>query len=409
MSLPASNVRSRREVLFGLGATMGTVAFNSLLKAGETKAAGPHHAAKAKHCIFLYMEGGPSHIDTFDPKPKLDKLDGQSFKRNGRLLSSMASGARRYVRSPFGFRQVGESGLRMCDRFVHLAEVADELCVYCGGQAESINHPTANLHMNTGSRFGGDPAVGTWVTYGLGTENADLPAFVVLPDVYFPQAGSSNWSNGFLPAQLQGTPLRAKGSPILDLHPPQHMTREMERQNLDLLADLESAHRDRHPDHEVLAARMHNYELAYRMQTEVPGIIDIEGEPESVRELYGIGEKGTDAFGRRCLLARRLVEKGVRFVQAYSVGWDSHDDIINNHGNLIYSVDKPIAGLIKDLRQRDLLDETLIVWCGEFGRSPDNQAKRGLKNWRARSQCHGDGHVVCRWRCAGRSNSRRDG
>ncbi len=374
---------NRREALYGLGATLGTVAFNSILRAEQAKEPPekqPHHPAKAKHCIFLYMEGGPSHIDTFDPKPKLAELDGGYFERKGRLLSAMASGKRRYVGSPFKFRQAGESGLWMCNRFEHLADVADEMCVYRGGQAESINHPTANLHMNTGNRFGGDPAVGAWVSYGLGTENQDLPSFVVLPDAYYPQAGAANWSNGFLPAQLQGTPLRSKGSPILDLHPPQHMTREMERKNLDLLAELERGHRDRHPDHKVLAARMHNYELAFRMQTQVPDIIDLDNEPEHVRELYGIGEPKTDAFGRRCMLARRLVEKGVRFVQAYSVGWDSHDDLLNNHGNLIKSVDKPIAGLIKDLKQRDLLKETLIIWCGEFGRSPDNQAHRGKKN-----------------------------
>jgi len=383
IELPFTN---RRNVLYGLGATMGTVALNSLLhggQRGEQKrpgGAGPHHVARAKNCIFLYMEGGPSHIDTFDPKPRLAELDGQFFQRKGRLLSAMASGKRRYVKSPFGFRQAGQAGHWICDRFEHLAGVADELCIYRGGQAESINHPTANLHMNTGNRFGGDPAVGSWVTHGLGAGNQNLPAFVVLPDVYYPQAGPANWSNGFLPAELQGTPLRAKGSPILDLHPPQHMTRRMERRNLDLLSDLEKSHRERHPDHEVLEARLHNYELAFRMQTEVPGLIDLGGEPEQVRRLYGIGEKHTDAFGRRCLLARRLVEKGVRFVQAYSVGWDSHDDLVNNHGNLIRSVDKPIAGLIRDLRDRDLLRETLIIWCGEFGRSPDNQAHRGRQN-----------------------------
>ncbi|MCR9119739.1 MAG: DUF1501 domain-containing protein, partial [bacterium] len=380
---------TRRNALFGLGATMGTVAFNAMLRGDELRGEEPsersnplapkkpHHAAKAKRCIFLYMAGGPSHIDTFDPKPELTKRDGEEFKQTGKLLSAMASGNRRFVGSPFSFRQAGESGLWMCDRFKHLARVADELCVYRGGQAQSVNHPTANLHMNTGNRFGGDPGVGSWVSYGLGSENQDLPSFVVLPDLYYPQAGAANWSNGFLPAHFQGTPLRAAGSPILDLHPPQHMTREMERSNLDLLAQLETNHRDRHPDHDVLAARMHSYELAFRMQRQVPELLDIAGEPAHVQKLYGIGETRTDGFGRRLLLARRLIEKGVRFVQAYSVGWDSHDDLITAHGNRIATVDQPIAGLIQDLKQRDLLKDTLIVWCGEFGRSPDNSIKRG--------------------------------
>ena len=377
---------TRREAMFGLGATLGTAAFNAMLDADDepSQAASsplveknPHHPAKAKHCILLYMAGGPSHIDTFDPKPELTKRDGGEFKQSGKLLSAMASGNRRYVGSPFKFRKTGESGLWMCDRFQHLASVADELCIYRGGQAQSVNHPTANLHMNTGNRFGGDPGIGSWVSYGLGTENQDLPSFVVLPDVYFPQAGAANWSNGFLPAHFQGTTLRPQGSPILDLHPPQHMTREMERHNLDLLGVLEKSHRERHPQHEVLAARMHNYELAFRMQTQVPELLDLSGEPKHIRKLYGIDESPTDSFGRRMLLARRLVEKGVRFVQAYSVGWDSHDDLVTAHGNRIKTIDKPIAGLIRDLRQRDLLDETLIIWCGEFGRSPDNSVKRG--------------------------------
>lgn len=377
---------NRRQLLYGLGSTLGTVAFNAMLQAENTSVKPspsplaerkPHHVAKAKHCIFLYMAGGPSHIDTFDPKPELTRKDGQEFQQSGELLSAMASGKRRYVGTPFKFGQVGESGHWMCDRFQHLADVADEMCLYHGGQAQSVNHPTANLHMNTGNRFGGDPGVGAWVSYGLGTENQDLPSFVVLPDVYYPQAGSANWTNGFLPAHHQGTPLRAQGSPILDLHPPQHMTREMERLNLDFLGELEKRHREARPENNILAARMHNYELAFRMQAKVPELLNIKNEPDHVQKLYGIGETQTDAFGRRLLLARRLVENGVRFVQAFSVGWDSHDDLVTAHGNRIASVDKPIAGLIKDLKQRDLLKETLIVWCGEFGRSPDNSVKRG--------------------------------
>ncbi|MEM7231310.1 MAG: DUF1501 domain-containing protein [Planctomycetota bacterium] len=376
---------TRRDMLYGLGATLGTVAFNAMLRAEEKSTEkrpltpkAPHYQVPAKHCIFLYLEGGPSHIDTFDPKPKLTKLDGKQFKSSGKQLSAMASGKRRYVGTPFEFEQHGESGLWLCNRFDHLSKVADELCVYRGCQAESINHPTANLHMNTGNRFGGDPGIGAWAGYGLGTINQDLPGFVVLPDVYFPQAGSSNWSNGFLPAHYQATPLRPKGSPILDLERPQHMTREMERKNLDLLAELEKSHRARHPEHEVLEARFDSYELAFRMQANVPGLIDIENEPERVRDAYGIGKRGfDDGFARRCLLARKLVEAGVRFVQAYSVGWDSHDDLKRAHGSRIRTVDQPIAALIRDLKERSLLDETLIVACGEFGRSPDNGSNRG--------------------------------
>ncbi|MFH5802634.1 DUF1501 domain-containing protein [Alienimonas sp. DA493] len=388
--LPHRRPVARRDALFGLGAGLGALAFTSLL-GRDGRAAGPagdpaagplapkpaHHAAKAKRCIFLYMEGGPSHIDTFDPKPKLTELDGQEFRQAGKLLSGMSSGKRRYVGSPYSFRRHGQSGLWMCDRFEHLAGVADELCVYRGCHAESVNHPTANLHMNTGNRFGGDPAVGAWATYGLGSENENLPGFVILPDVYYPQAGSANWSNGFLPAHYQGTALRAQGSPILDLHPPAHMTAASERRSLDLLATLERNHAADHPQHGALAARMHNYELAFRMQAEVPDLLDVGSEPEHVRRLYGIGEGPDDGFARRCLLARRLVERGVRFVQAYAVGWDSHDDLERAHGARIRAVDRPVAGLIRDLKQRDLLKDTLVVLCGEFGRSPDNSTGRG--------------------------------
>jgi len=371
----------RRDFLFGLGATLGTTAFNAMLRAEEMKnplaPKTAHLSAKAKHCIFLYMAGGPSHLDTFDPKPKLTELNGQLYRNNDKLASNMARGERRFVGSPFDFRQVGKSGLWMCDRWKHLPGVADDLCIYRGCQGESVNHPTANLHMNTGNRFGGDPGIGSWVSYGLGTENANLPSFVVLPGAYYPQGGSANWTNGYLPAHHQGTPLRSKGSPILDLYPPKGVTREMERRNLDLLAQFEKDHALVHPEYKSLAARMHNYELMFRMQSEVPGMLDLDGEDEKTKEMYGIGDSVTDSFGRRCLLARRLVEKGVRFVQAYSVGWDSHDDLRNAHTARINAVDKPIAGLIQDLKNRNLLNDTLIVWCGEFGRSPDNAAKRG--------------------------------
>ncbi len=233
--------------------------------------------------------------------------------------------------------------------------------------------------MNTGNRFGGDPAVGAWTTFGLGTENQNLPAFVVLPERAFPQGGSGNWSNGFLPAYYQGTTLRSVGSPILDLDPPPGVTRDVQRANLDLLAQLNQRDADRHAHDDSIRARMASYELAFRMQTEVPEILNIDGEKEKVRSLYGIGEPETDNFGRRCLLARRLVESGVRFVQIYATGWDSHDYLERSHAARIRTVDKPIAGLLKDLKRRGLLDETLIIWAGEFGRSADNGIRGGVQ------------------------------
>ena len=371
---------SRRSLLYSLGATLGSVAFTDLLakeSAGPLAPKTPHLAPRAKACIFLVMEGGPSHIDTFDPKPKLEELHMKLFKREGEQFSPMSSGERYYVQSPYGFRKVGQSGIDMCEHFVHLPEVADELCVYKGCQSESVDHPTALYHMNTGNKFGGDPAVGSWVTYGLGSENQDLPGYMVLAEAGFPQGGSGNWTNGFLPAYYQGTPLRAEGSPILDIHPPAWKTREHQRKNLDVLAELNRTHMAGHPGHDELAARMANYELAYRMQTEVPGVIDIESEPESIKEMYGLECKETGQFARRCLLARRMIEKGVRFVQIFSGGWDSHDYLERSHKARIYSIDKPVTALIKDLRQRGLLDDTLIVWLGEFGRSPDNHHRGG--------------------------------
>ena len=374
---------NRREFLYGVNGGLGALAFHSLLRSdamakGPLAPKKPHlPEAKAKRCIYLYMAGGPSHIDTFDPKPKLADLHLQKFKRSSKFLSAMGSGDRYYVQSPFQFKKAGKAGIEMCEHWKHLASVADDLCVYRGCQAESINHPTANYHMNTGNRFGGDPAIGAWVSYGLGSENQDLPGFVVLPEVAYPQGGAANWSNGYLPPHYQGTPLRAQGSPILDLHPPKGVTREMQRSHLDLIGTLNKEHATKHPDHDELKARMESYELAFRMQMEVPGILDLNKETKKTREAYGLDDKRTADFGRRCLLARRLLEKGVRFVQVYTAGWDSHDYIAKAHSERIRSVDKPMAALINDLKERGLLDETLVVWGGEFGRTPDNGKRAG--------------------------------
>lgn len=374
---------SRRQMLYGLGASLGSVAFSSLVASESAQVAAeplapkqPMLRARAKNVIMLFMEGGPGHMDTFDPKSKLSEL----HKAESKLAYGQESGYKFYVGSPFGFNKVGETGIELCDQWKYLAdpEVANELCNYRGCQAESLNHPEALYHMNTGSRLGADPALGAWATYGLGTLNQNLPGYVVMTELAFPQGGARNWSNGFLPAYYQGTRLRTEGSPILDLQSQPFKSREHQRRALDELAFLNDQHAARHPEQRDLAARMETYELAYRMQMEVPDVLDIQSEPQSVRDLYGLDEKDTVAFGRQCLLARRMVEKGVRFVQIFSGGWDSHDYLERAHTERIRSVDKPMAGLIRDLKQRGMLNDTLVIWTGEFGRTPDNNKRGGV-------------------------------
>ena len=371
----------RRDFLFGLGSSLGALALTDLC-AGDTTSNGrlplgrTAHPPRAKAVIMLFMEGGPSQVDTFDPKPKLTQLHlSESTRTRG-----LATGKRFYVGSPFKSRRVGESGIEMSDRWKFLADpaVADELCVYRGCQASSLNHPEALLHMNTGSRLGSDPGIGSWLNYGLGSENRNLPGYVVMTELALPQAGPANWTNGFLPAQFQGTRLRSTGSPILDLDPPRYKSRAHQRRALDQLAILNTRHAKQHPEHAELQARMASYELAYRMQMAVPGIVDIDKEPRHLQQAYGLERKETAAFGRQCLMARRLVEQGVRFVQIFSGGWDSHDYLERGHSSRIASVDQPIAALVKDLRARGLLDDTLVVWTGEFGRTPDNNYRGGV-------------------------------
>ncbi len=377
---------TRREALCGLGASLGSVAFSTIL-AGNSAAStssdsplapkNPMHTARAKNVIMLFMEGGPGHMDTFDPKPELSKR----HKQESKLTGGLEKGFKFFVGSPFKFRQVGDNGISMCDQWEHLADpfVANELCNYRGCQAESLNHPEALYHMNTGSRLGGDPALGAWATYGLGTENQNLPGYVVMTELALPQGGPGNWSNGFLPPNYQGTRLRPEGSPILDLAPPSFKTREHQRRALDELAVLNSNYQQSlRDDDKRLLARMESYELAFRMQSEVPDVIDLAGETTATHQMYGLDQPETKAFGRQCLMARRLVEKGVRFVQVFSGGWDSHDYLERGHTSRIKSVDKPIAALIRDLKQRGLLEDTLVIWTGEFGRTPDNNKRGGV-------------------------------
>ncbi len=376
-SRPPSTPLSRRGLLYGLGASLGSVAFSDLL-ANEAPLAPkkPMGRARAKNVIMLFMEGGPGHMDTFDPKPKLTEL----HKTESKLAAGQETGFKFFVGSPFGFRKVGSNGIEMSEGWQHLArpEVADLLCNYRGCQAESLNHPEALYHMNTGSRLGADPALGAWATYGLGSVNQNLPGYVVMTELAFPQGGSGNWSNGFLPAYYGGTRLRTEGSPILDLDAQPHKNRAHGRRAIDELAALNAAHEARHPEHRDLAARMESYELAYRMQMEVPEVLDLKGEPDHVRRLYGLDDSHTATFGRQCLLARRMVENGVRFVQIFSGGWDSHDYLERAHSERIRSVDKPMAGLLLDLKQRGMLDDTLVIWTGEFGRTPDNNKRGGV-------------------------------
>ena len=289
------------------------------------------------------MEGGPSHIDTFDPKPKLNQIHMQEFVRHDKFASAMESGTRYYVRSPFNFRKAGQSGMEICEHYEHLAGCVDDICFYRGAVAESSNHPTALYHLNTGNKFGGDPAMGAWVTYGLGTLNENLPAFVVLPDLAYPQGGAANWSNGFLLPNYQGTPLRPTGSPILDMDPQPGVTRDCER--------AESRSRRRASTRSTRRAasistsskaRIASYELAFRMQAEMPGAIDlsqgVRGNPCS--STVSVKRKPTPS-ARRCLLARRMVEHGVRFVQVYASGWDSHDFLENAHRSRIRAATSP--------------------------------------------------------------------
>ncbi len=379
---------NRRSFMYGLGASLGSVALTGMM-GNETAADGlpgterdgqkPHHPPRAKSVIMLFMEGAPSHIETFDPKPKLSELHLKKFVSDNERFSGMTRGNRFYVGSPYKFRKAGQSGIDMCEHFAHMskAEVADEFCVYRGCQAESVNHPAALFHMNTGSRFGGDPAIGSWVNYGLGSVNENLPGYVVMTELAAPQGGSGNWSSGFLPSKYQATRLRSSGSPILDLNPPKWKTRDHQRRNLDMLSEINRESVKNHPQHRELESRMDNYELAFRMQMEVPDLVDLSRESENTLEMYGLNQESTAEFGRKCLMARRLVENGVRFVQIFAGGWDSHDFIERAHKKRIQSVDQPIAALIKDLKARGMLDDTLVVWTGEFGRTPDNTVRGG--------------------------------
>ncbi len=341
-----------------------------------------HFSPRAKRVIWLFMHGGPSHLDLFDPKPELIRLAGQPLPESFGEVKTRRKVAQNPLLPPLmPFRPRGRSGLEISDFLPHLAGVADELCVVRSCHGDSVNHPQSVYQMNTGSILMGKPSVGSWVAYGLGSENDSLPAFLVMPDPGSgPKGGPPAWGSGFLPATYQGTTLRPGPVPILDLAPPEGFAPPRGRRVLDLTQALNRVHWEAAGHDDELKARIDAAELAFRMQAAAPELVDISGESRSTRALYGIDDPATREFGTRCLMARRLIERGVRFVQLYSGdtnGWDAHDDVLKNHTEFCGRTDRPAAGLIRDLRQRGLLDDTLVVWGGEFGRMPMSEKGKG--------------------------------
>lgn len=340
-----------------------------------------HFKPRAKAVISLFMSGGVSHVDTFDPKPMLAKYHGQPLSGKGNIVVRQGYPGP-LMKSPFKFEKYGQSGIEVSELFPHIGSMVDDLAIIRSGHGRSNDHVVAHYEWNTGSILMGFPSVGSWVTYGLGTENQNLPAFVVIYDHRGgPFSGPANWSSGFLPAAYQGTVFRSSGDPILDLKPPDSIRPEQQRARLDLLAWLNEEHTKQYPGSTELAARISAYELAYRMQGCAPETVDLSKESEATRRLYGLDDPVTEPFGKQCLLARRLVERGVRFIQLYNGAivnqnidtWDAHSNLVENHQTHAREVDKPISGLIKDLKQRGMLDETLVLWHSEFGRMPISQ------------------------------------
>jgi hypothetical protein len=402
--------RTRREFLWEAGGGFVGTALTYLLAhdgfftgratAGALSPVAPrnsHFVARARSCIFLFMYGGPSQVDTWDPKPAL-------IKHNGRPIPNLESDPLLKVRNPGKllassrkFTRSGQSGVEVSDLYPRLARCIDEIAVIRSTYTDSFAHGSGLLQMNTGYLRQGYPCLGSWVTYGLGTLNQNLPAFVVLLDHRGgPISGPPNWSAGFMPAAYQGTQFRTSGEPILHLQPPAGVSREQQRQQLDLLARYNELHRQASAENSELAARVASYELAFRMQAHAPEAVDLSQETEATKRLYGLDQPLTEKFGRRCLLARRLVERGVRFVQVYSGGghledtWDAHNDVNKNHERHCGETDQPIAALLTDLKRRGLLDDTLVVWAGEFGRTPTGQngkgrdhSPRGFSTWMA--------------------------
>lgn len=383
------NFLTRRRLLRGAGSGLGAMAMAAMLAEDSRGAAlpdpslprAPHHEPRAKNVIFLFMEGGPSHIDLFDPKPTLNKLHGQPMPASfGKPITAMGTAGNTLMGSPRKWAQHGQSGIWVSELYPHIAKHADKLAVLRTCQSDGLNHAGGVGQMNTGDILSGRPSLGAWVTYGLGSANKNLPTFVSMIDEREPFGNAKNWGSGFLPASYQGTLFRQGETPILNTKLPAGQTDERQRNRLAFLAEQNREYGLGREDDTSLDARLRSFELGYALQKSGPEAVDLSTETEETKALYGLDQPETAVFGRNVLLARRLVERGVRFVEVYcgsGSGWDAHANLEGNHGKWCKASDKPVAGLLEDLERRGMLKDTLVVWGGEFGRTPFNEKGDG--------------------------------
>ncbi|TLD69770.1 DUF1501 domain-containing protein [Phragmitibacter flavus] len=366
--------QSRRWFLRECGLGLGKIGLASLIGNNFAQAAAPslsHLPGKAKAVIHLFMAGAPSQLDLFDPKPALEKLDGKplppSVIGNQRLAFIRPDAG--VMASRFKFAQHGQSGAWISELLPHTAQIADDLCFIRSVKTDQFNHAPAQIFFNTGFLQPGRPSIGSWVTYGLGSMNNDLPSFVVLSTGAGISGGAANWSSGFIPTVHAGVRFRNSGDPILNTASPKGVDQKLQRETINLIGDLNCLQLDTVGDPEI-ATRIASHEMAFRLQQSAPELTDLSGEPESILKLYGITDINQPSYARACLLARRMIERGVRYINIYNEGWDAHSDLAGNHGKLCKATDQASAALVTDLKQRGLLDETLVVWGGEFGRTP---------------------------------------
>lgn len=379
---PDSSCLNRRDLLSRSAYGVGSMALWSLLsqEKGVLAAPQPHFTPRAKNVIFIFMSGGPSHLDLYDPKPGMAALHGQPVPESltASLADPLIRTSARVMASPRKFQPYGKSGIEFSELLAKTGEMADEICLIRSMHCEQSNHDPAQLLLSCGTPLFGQPSMGSWVTYGLGSESQDMPGYVVLLSNSGKgvDAGSALWGSGFMPSTYRGVTFRSSGDPVLHLATPRGISPVTQRARLDALRDLNHMHQQRTGDPEI-ASRIASYELAYRMQSAAPELLDFRQETAETRNLYGLDNDLTRPFGTNCLLARRMVERGVRFVQLFHSTWDDHSGLDKNLKTNCDMTDQPIAGLLRDLRQREMLDETLIVWAGEFGRTPMGEVRRG--------------------------------